>query len=338
MKNPGRSTGIQNMNMQPRQRREIQDRLSRYAPYATIFVLLVVSYFALFHSGVGFTNSANAQVNLGRVGEAAAETATGAASEHAADIAEVEGGLETPVDEGVEPDTDEPIPAGDAPAESVEIISDGRYMPDTGPGTIWFTDPTGIDGTRIYDLTPQEMFDSLLALEDLQGSVEAATSMMPILLRFQTMVSPPMESWVEDEEPWVSGERRYSPFDPVGMGDPTPTRRYEPVPPFQNPLPGLVQTDHTADMINAQSVAASLSLIGVFGDVGDYRAIISAGEYEKTVGVGEELITISQKTYIVEEITLLNIKIVNVDRPDDTALISFIDQERSGISELSFSY
>ncbi len=320
----------------------MHDKLGRIAPYATIVILLVVSYFALFHSGNGFMQTASAQTQPGRIGEAITDTVTGAAAEHSGDIAEVEAELDSPasMEEETEPAGPPEIDEADLPpGESAELGVDagGQTVIDIREGTPYYTNAEGVGGNEFIEMDEDEIRLILMEVDAIMGSEAIVNSLMPLVLRFQEMVSPPVDPRTFGENPpWTSESRRYSPFDPVGIQG-GPIRRSEAVPPFRNPLPGI---DVVVDQpeINAEMVAQSISLVGVIGEPGSYQAILTAFGYERRVAIGDEVITISEKTYIISDISLLNIIITDNSNERDTAVIPFIEQERAGIAEMSFSY
>ncbi len=322
------------MNKLRGQPQEMNRRLEQMMPYAVIAVLLIVGYFILFHTG---NNTAQAQVNPGRVGEAVVEQITGAATERSAEIAEVEAELEDPGSTGMDFEEEEIdiTPSEDMAGDSVELIEE----PEEEMVSVmdFSLSSEGLGGKYINDLDQEELSQYLFQLEDTQGDPRCVNQLIPILQRFQVMTSPP-RSWMHLEEdetpPWLSESRRYSPFDPVGGGGgAAPSMLGHPIPPFPPIERGV---DYVETGLTAQQVARSIKLVGVMGEAGDYMAILSAYGEDVVLNVGDEVITRENQTFIVEEISQTGVRIMNQARPQDKGLIQFVEQELSGI-EISIS-
>jgi len=321
--------------------------ITRFVPYAIGLVVLIVGFMGL-RSGLGLVGPASAQVNVQRVGEAAAEQATGAPRSsleqagEAATAAPAEGenpaGGEVSAGGAGELVLNEPanVPGETAaPADQTPAV-----VYETGPGTRFYVSEAGVGGVDIRDTdvpTLRSFFGQmeLIAVqpEPIRNSlIELGTSIMS---RFQAMVSPPWDpKWLQAGEtpPWLADTHRYSPFDPVGGGGPTagPTK---PVPPF----PPLERTGGARQVeITAVQIAAGIELRGVLGEPGNYRAILRSGSTELNLGVGEDLVTIGDTTFVVTEVNLGSVRIASDKRPSDQALIQFVS--RAGIADISISY
>jgi len=301
-----------------------------FVPYAAIVAVLIISYFVLFHTGLGSINSAQAQVNLGKVGEVVVDTVTEAATEKQAELNEATGELESPGSTAEEGEGGgEEVPVGQ-PADSGTAKGEPT---DTGPGSAYYMSREGLGGKNITELNEQELATYILQLTEVGGNTEYLELAMPIMERFQVMVSPP--EVITEEGVWLSGTRRYSPFDPVGGG---PTKvagpATKPIPPFQ-PMEELA--GKKGPEITAEQAARAIKLVGVMGEEGEYFAILNILGDEKIVRVGDELGPYLEQTYTVLEISLDAVKIANIAYPSDVGIVSFVERDVSGIIEFSIS-
>lgn len=317
------------------------DGLKRFAPYSLIFVLFLLGIFIVY-TGSALVNPARAQVNLGRVGEVVTDTVSEAAAERAGEIAEAELELEGP-GEVIEVVPEEELP----PPESAELEPQEPELTEEQARQIsaqYETSSEGIGGKNFRDLTDYELrqnLDDIINMLWGASSEELVSGLLPIFQRFQIMVSNPKEQvddWVQP--PWDSGTRRYSPFDPPGISG-APPIGIRPVPAFLNPMgPGIVQGPDLQP--TAQQIALITVLKGVMGEPGSYFAIlIPPGEStEIRVTQGDTIaswpIGDTPANYIVTEITLSGVKIINENRPAEVGLIQFA--ARTGIPEISISY
>jgi len=314
---------------------------SRIIPVATIVVLLGAVYVFMFRSDPGLVQSASAQVNPQRIGESitqqieqapksSLESAGGQASPPPA-AGETPAGEEIPV-----------IPAENAPGETAQLPaaeSGAVNVSDTQPGGKYYLDSEGVGGTKFTDLDAASVQALVLQIPDIaRESPEVQRilldTLMPILLRFRTMVSPPKQFeniGTEQTVPWKSDSNRYSPFDIIGGGGP-PVGATQPVPPF----PPLEQTGGPQEQgPNAQQVASAFKLVGIIGEPGNYQAILS-GPKELQVRVGDEFVTVGETTFMVADITIVAVRIVNKAQAGDQGLIQFVSRE--GIADVSISY
>jgi len=327
------------MNTFPGNNGDRRAMLLRLLPYAGILVLLVAGYFVLFHSGLGSMPSAQAQVNYPRIGEQVVEGVTEAAAEHEAGLAGAGREVEAPGSaEVVEEREPEAVPSRELPpGESAEPEAEEAKGPPVyvGPGSLYYTSSEGIGGKSFADLEPQELREFLMSIPEIGGSVTQVDSLMPLLLRFQTMAKPSEPYPQAGVPPWQSGWRRYSPFDPIGGPATAIAPRARAVPPF----PPLVRVEgREVRGPTAQQVADALRLVGVMGEPGAYLVILSGFGYEKVLTVGEEIHRIGDFAYVVTDISLGEVRIARVGKPDDVGLIQFTPREGSGISELSITY
>jgi len=299
-----------------------------FVPYAAIFAVLIISYFVLFHTGLGSINSAQAQVNLGKVGEVVVDTVTEAATEKQGELSEATGELESPgstVEEGEGEEIPVDLPADAAPAKGEPL--------DTGPGSAYYMSREGLGGKNITELNDQELATYILRLTEVSGNISYLGLAMPIMKRFQVMVSPPED--ITEQGVWLSGTRRYSPFDAIGGGPSKVTGlAVRPVPPFQ-PLEDIV--DKKGPEITAQQAARAIKLVGVMGQEGEYFAILNIIGDEKIVRVDDELGPYLDQTYRVMEISMDAVRIANVAYPNDVGIVSFVERDVSGIIEFSIS-
>jgi hypothetical protein len=312
---------------------------SRIIPVATIVVLLGAVYVFMFRSDLGLVQSAGAQINPQRIGESitqqieqapksSLESAGGQASPPPA-AAETPAGGEIPV-----------IPAENAPGETAQPAETGAgTVYDTQPGSRFYVDSTGVGGTKFTDMDAASVQALVLQIPDIAKEAPEVQRMMldtlmPILLRFRTMVSPPKafeNVGAEGTVPWKSDSSRYSPFDTVGGGGP-PVGAAQPIPPF----PPLEQVGGPQEQgPNAQQVASAFKLVGIIGEPGDYRAILT-GPKSLQVRIGDEFVTVGETVFTVADITFGAVRIVNKARAGDTGLIQFVS--RQGIADVSISY
>lgn len=329
------------MNKLPGNNSDRQIQIARLIPYLSIGVLLVASYFILFHSGTGFMQSAQAQVDVGRVGEQIVETVTEAAGERQGELAEAEQEMADP---GITEDEEEPMevpeeiaPEDLPPGESAEPEEEEREPVYIGPESPYYTSSEGLSGSSLESLPSDELRTLLLMLPQMQGNEGALDTLMPIIQRFQLMIQPPLAyERFEGEPPWMSDSARYSPFDPVGL-QPPPPRSQRPVPPFR-PIPGVEGPTQGPD-ITAQMVANNINLVGVMGEEGEYLAILDIGGDQKVVSVGDEIGRRGEYAYLVDEISFGQVRIVREGRPEDTGIIFFTEQAGAGgVQEISIAY
>lgn len=304
---------------------------------AVFGVLLVAGYLVLSQPGLGVLPSAQAQVNVQRIGESVAETVTEEGSKTSLDVAAEQTGEEgeaTEEEEEVQPGV-EPIEFEEGelpPGETAEL---GGGEEEAFPLPSISTE--GVGGTPIADLSPDEMREMLEELPETGGSKRVIDALMPILRRFQVMVSPPWSSPREfgaERKPWEADSRRYSPFDPVGQRTPGARARVEAIPPF----PGFGGEERPGEKEHptVEQFVRTLSLRGVVGEPGNYRAIISGQGQERQFGVGEEIATVGDSVFVVKEITMNGVRIENAAFSGEEALLQFV--ERTGIADVSISY
>jgi len=309
-------------------------KLTSAVPYIAIIAVVAVGYFVLFHTGVGSINSAQAQVNPGRIGDAIVDTVTGAAAESEAELSEAMGELEdTGPDMGLEEGSEIAVDVPSAELEEMVEIMEELY---TGEGSAYFTSREGLGGKKLIELSQAELAADLLNLSEIGGNLQYLGLALPIMTRFQAMVSPPYE--IGQDKPWlVSGTRRYSPFDMITVGRPvTQPNVTGPIPPIHSPYEDEEGPDDRPE-ISAVQVAQALKLVGVMGEADGYFAIINAQGSESIYRAGDKMGPYMNQTYIVTEITLDAVRIVNNAFPSDTAMIQFFERDISGIREFSIS-
>lgn len=315
------------MNRQQVPQSNDRDKIARYVPFAAIVVLVVVSYFVLFQPGFGIINQASAQINPVAIGEDLAEQLSETAGSTSLDDA-----AEQPSEEAAPEDIFE---TGDPPP--VEISPPGG----TGGGELRYTiSDEDVGGTDFKDLTPEEIRERLYLLPELRRNDVLIEKAMPILIRFQTMVKPPWEWTEEDEEgPWESGARRYSPFDPVGLRDPSegqglPRFAMPPFPPLDEEGGTTPRGEPTAHQVALASV-----VVGVLGEPGNFLAIIEGGGERRHLRIGDEIQATEITTFVVTEISPGGVIIQNISRTGDVGRIKFRagNEDISGIT-MSISY
>jgi len=331
------------MNKLPQNTNDLHGKVARLWPYLTIAALIVVSYLVLFHTDLWRMSPAQAQVNVGKVGEAVTEQVTGAAAEHNADLSQAEAATES----GETPQASTPQTETPAEGEAVPSIGEpiGESAQAGGEGEAaappsaesYSISSEGVGGRKLIDLTNEEIRQGLLDLTDVGGSEQIADALMPIILRFKIMVSPPENygQLPDTQLPWKSTSTRYSPFDPVGVRTAQPAGAGHPIPPF----PPVVSTtpETTRARITAQQVADNIKLKGVMGEAGDYLAILTLPTGEKIVKVGDEIGTLQDITFIVDDISLNSVRIRNTKKEDDKGVIQFVEEESIGVTEFSMS-
>ena len=327
-----------------------QEKLGGLLPYAGIAALVVASYFVLFHTGVVLMPSAQAQgVDVGRIGEQAVGQVAEAAGEHEAQLGQTEQELAKPeaAEGAAEPAGEGAVatPGELPPGETAEPVAAERGTPVfVGQGSPYYASSEDLGGTRLEDLGADELRGLLLQIPEIQAfrQVQIREAVVDVLLpcvqRFQVMIRPPVEyeGLTRQHPPWLSEARRYSPFDPVGVQGP-PVARAHAVPPFR-PIPGLEAAAERGPEITAQMVANNLELVGVMGELGHYLAIINVAGDQKVLGVGEEVGRRGEYAYMIDEISLGQVKIIREGRPEDAGIMFFTEREGSGISEVSISY
>ncbi len=331
------------MNKLPQNTNDFHGKVSRLWPYLAIAALIVISYLVLFHTDLLRMSPAQAQVNVGKVGEAVTEQVTGAAAEHNADLSQAEAATES----GETPQASTPQTGTPAEGEAAPSIGEpigesaqagGEADAAAPPSAASYSISTeGIGGKKLIDLTNEEIRQGLLSLTDVGGSEQITNALMPIILRFKIMVSPP-ENYAQlpdSQLPWKSTSTRYSPFDPVGVRTSQPAGAGHAMPPF----PPVVSTtpETTRPRITAQQVADAIKLKGVMGEAGDYLAILTLPTGEKIVKVGDEVGTLQDITFVVDEISLNSVRIRNVKKEDDKGVIQFVEEESIGVTEFSIS-
>ncbi len=317
------------------------DELKRFAPHAVILVMFLLGIFIIY-SGSALINPARAQVDLGRVGEVVTDTVSGAAAERAGEIAEAELELESPA-EVIEEVPEEELP----PPESIEVEPEEQEITEEQERAIiaqYHTSSEGIGGKKFRDLNDFELrqnLDDIITMIFGASNEAAVSGLLPIFQRFQVMVSSPYEQ-IDDwnQPPWDSGARRYSPFDPPGIAG-APPIGIRPVPPFPNPLGvGVVRGPELTP--TARQIAQLTVLKGVMGEPGSYFAILIPpdGRAEIRVTEGDSIATWpvgdTPANYIITEITLSGVKIINENKPAEVGLVHF--RARTGMPEISISY
>jgi len=337
------------MKKQPVEKKNMKDVIRKYLPYGVIAALILVSGFILLRSESGLVGSVQAQTNPQAIGDTIVDTVTGAAAEHNAEIAEAEREIETA--------GDEPEPVEEEMAPSLEDVLGETAVPEmqgapevepvfVGPGSPYYTSSEGLGGLNIVEMTYDELYRALFLLNEIQAAPNqtgAVSQLLPVVTRFQHMVTPPREVvegvGINEEEdiPWESGARRYSPFDPVGVDSGVPSGRATPLPPFSFDITGRdISTVDEGPECSASNVASSLTLKGVIGEVGNYRCILEGMGEEKELGVGEEVVYLCEKHYIVMEITLTMVVIADETDMSNRGVVQF--GSREGISGISISY
>lgn len=306
-------------------------------------LLLLAGWVVLFQPGYGIVQSASAQVNIQKVGEAVTETVGEAAGQSAQNLA---GGEPSAPEQGEEsaagPEGIVLNPPENVPGESAELAPEEETkVYDTGPGSMYYIDCSMVGGPSIVDLDAETLRAQIAQIETVASAPEPARTAMidtlfPILRRFQDMVSPPwdIKSLKEGESPpWLLADsRRYSPFDVVGGGGP-PAAAGKPVPPF----PPLEQVGGQQPQVTSAQVASALRLVGVVGEPGSYLAVLRGpGGEELRLGVGDEVTRQGDAVFIVTDISLAAVRIANRARPNDQALVQFVSRE--GIADMSISY
>ncbi len=322
------------MNEQKAPQPDDRSSHARYFGYAAVFVLAIAGYFVLFQPGFGVLESARAQVNPVRIGESVAETITehgGASSldtaaeqmaEEAVREQEAEGipGIEIP----------EELPPGES-AEAAQVsIAGGVELPT------YYISYEGLGGQDFRDMEDEELREALMLVPEVRGEARIADLMMPILRRFQVMTSPPTPDPVGDEVPaWDSGMRRYSPFDALGRDGGTIPGPIHSIPPF--PPLDLGEGPVSPDEPTAGQVARMLTIVGIIGEPGNYRAIIAGGGQQRLFQVGDVVEATERTSFVVEEITMSAVVIANETRSGDRAPILFTESD-PGISGISISF
>ena len=314
-------------------------------PFVVVAIVIVAGYLAASYFGT--IQSANAQVNYGRIGQTVTEQITENAGRSSLDQAggqPLEGAPEgAPSAGGAEgvvlggPGSFPPV------GETAEPANEGAppVTYDISPGSQYYTSSEDIGGQRVQDLAPATL-RALVAQIPLVTSQPdenyrqlIIATLVPILERFQVMVRAPAQagSFPVGKGPWDSGSRRYSPFDIVGGGGPPPGRS-TPVPPF----PPLQQEGggQKAEGPTAADVASALKLVGVLGQPGNYTAILTGAGVEKRLAIGDEVGKIGDVVFIVTDISMSSVRIANQARPNDQGLIQFVS--RQGIADISLSY
>jgi len=298
-----------------------------------------IAAYIVLTPGFGITQQASAQVNVGRIGESVIEQVGEAQQEATQNAAEAMGATEGPEEveepgeveipiEGVEAGLPEGIT--EEMIEEAEAFVAQRILPS----------PQGIDGPKFSELTIDQIRQGLLELDLV--TPDQVEFLLPIALRFQAMIQPPIEyaNLPKDvEKPWqAKNTSRFSPFDQPGISNPIRTRS-ESVPPFR-PLTGDIDSGGKDDKEPFVShIVALTRLKGVIGTATGYRAIIEGAGYEKNVGVGDLLVEIGEFKFMVQDISLHEVKIIREDRPGDIGVISFGRRVPPGtITEFSISY
>jgi len=293
-------------------------------------VILLASIAAFLTPGIGSLHPAGAQVNLQKIQEQTVGTISEGMSKTSLEQPQGEETPQPATPESPQPTMPEQLP----PGESAEDLAQPPAQTfDTGEGSPYYISCEGLGGKHIADLDSETMRSLLAQLPQVQGNQEILDTLMPIMERFQVMVRPPMEKFEKGQEPWESGAKRYSPFDPAGGGAPPP--RMTPVPPF--PPIAQKETGKPREEPTATDVASRLKLVGILGGEGNYVAILKMGTEEKRVSIGDELVRIGEAKFVIGDITLNAVKIINATRPTEPAgIVQF--SGRQGISNISISY
>lgn len=308
-------------------------------PLFAIAILVIASGFVVFSSRSGLMQEASAQVNVPKIGEQVGQQVTESGGRTSLDQAREEEPPTTEQELAGEQEITTIAPPEDMPGETAELPGTEKTFVqyDLGPGSPYYISREGIGGKRFTELTPDELYEQLSKVSMVAQQPEPARKimmeiLMPVMLRFQYMVSPKPELKPGEKEPWVSGARRYSPFDVVGGGGPPvgPTKPVPPFPPLEQ-VGGLVSQGPSA-----QQVASAIRIIGILGEEGSYLAILNVAGVEKKVSVGDEVATVDESAFVVTEITMNAVRIANRARPADQGLIQFTS--RKGIADISISY
>lgn len=299
-------------------------------PVIVALIIGVIGLYLLFTPGFGLTEVAVAQVDPTRIGETVTESVGESTRQETEKVSEAMSATEGPGETEGEPVDEEP--QGDI-ADNPEPADSDQQDPLAGVEI----SAEGIGGKDITELTLPELYISLMKLD-------AVTEVnypffIAIMARFQQMVRPPINTEnfdLAENPPWISESRRYSPFDPVGTRPPVPAMQTRPLPPFQNPE---VIAGPRRPEVTAAQVASAFRITGVMGEPGNYRAILVGLNQEKTVTTGDIVAQMEDLVFIVEEITLNNVKVIKEGNSSDFGLISFGGREtHESIQEFSISY
>jgi hypothetical protein len=318
-----------------------QGGIARFIPYATIIVLVVASWFVLFQPGVGIMKSASAQANVEKIGEDAAESVTENAGRSSVDTATEQPPTEAPDETGA---------AGQAPVETG--MPEGELPPgesaETQPSTeeaestrTYYLDYEGIGRPSFTELTPEQIESALYNIRETKQNEVFIAKLVPIMLRFQTMVKPPWEYVEGGNLPWDSGASRYSPFDTVGItGREPPVGRPEAIAPFPPLEQEAGPSAGARGEPEAKDISAAFIVVGILGEPGDFLAIVDGLGQRLQVRVGDEIPATANTSFVVTEISItMGVRIQNSKRESDTDIIHFAasDEKLSGVT-LSMSY
>jgi hypothetical protein len=337
------------MNLKPVNNSTRKSALPRVLPLAGLAITLVAGFFILFGSGYGGAQVASAQVNFpkigeqvaGQVSESAGKSSVSQAPDQAAPPPTALAGETAPGEMSAGMTESEVSTLEGIPGESATSSGAGdQVVYDTSPGSAWYVNGEGVGSVKLTDLTTDQLLSEIQKIPEYAAAPDKAKAtllqtLMPILERFQVMVSPPIkltELKPGEKPPWEAGNlRRYSPFDVVGGGGPPPGKT-TPIPPF----PPLTQQNKPKNLVSASQLAAGLKLVGVLGEPGSYQAILTGAGMEKRLRVGDELTKVGEESFIISDITMSSVRISNKERPADQALVQFVS--RSGIADVSISY